>query len=192
MTSSRAEASDDDWGDVTATIDPRAAVRRRSVAGLEEFSHVEVVFLFDRVDPASVCEHSRRPRGNPEWPEVGIFAQRAKDRPNRLGLCTCELVAVDGASIVVRGLDAIDGTPVLDVKPYMERVRAAGRSAPTGWSHEAHARLLVTRLRARYSCAMLTNSARSGRNTSRAVPVGPFLCLAMMISASARSSDSGL
>ena len=72
-----------------------------------------------RPDPGAVCEFSRRPRGNPEWPEVGIFAQRAKDRPNRLGLCTCELVAVDGASIVVRGLDAVDGTPVLDVKPYM-------------------------------------------------------------------------
>src|SRR6476619_3514029 len=119
VSSARAEAIDDDWDDVTATITLHPPFDERSVAGLTDFSHVEVVFLFDRVDPDSVCEHSRPPRGNADWPEVGIFAQRAKDRPNRLGLCTCAVVAVDGVSIEVRGLDAVDGTPVLDVKPYM-------------------------------------------------------------------------
>ncbi len=106
------------------------------MAGLDGFSHVEVVFLFDRVDPDAVCEHARHPRGNPDWPEVGIFAQRAKDRPNRIGLCTCELVAVEGASIVVRGLDAIDGTPVLDVKPYLEEFAPRGAVRQPAWSHE--------------------------------------------------------
>jgi tRNA (adenine37-N6)-methyltransferase len=134
--SSRAETIDDDWGGVTATIALHLPFDERSVAGLAEFSHVEVVFLFDRVDPDSVCEHDRHPRGNPEWPEVGIFAQRAKDRPNRLGLCTCELVAVDEASLVVRGLDAIDGTPVLDVKPYMEEFAPRGPVRQPPWSHE--------------------------------------------------------
>ncbi len=134
--SSRAEAVDDDWGGVTATITLEPPYDARSVAGLDGFSHVEVVFLFDRVDPASVCEFSRHPRGNPEWPDVGIFAQRAKDRPNRLGLCTCELVAVDGASIVVRGLDAIDGTPVLDVKPYLQEFAPRGEVRQPAWSHE--------------------------------------------------------
>jgi tRNA (Thr-GGU) A37 N-methylase len=88
------------------------------------------------VDPDAVCFHSRHPRGNPDWPEVGILAQRAKDRPNRIGLCTCELVAVDGASIVVRGLDAIDGTPVLDVKPYMEEFGPRGAVHQPEWSRE--------------------------------------------------------
>jgi tRNA (adenine37-N6)-methyltransferase len=134
--STRAEAADDDWGDVTATIALEPPFDERSLAGLAEFSHVEVVFLFDRVDPTTVCEHSRHPRGNPEWPEVGIFAQRAKDRPNRLGLCTCELVAVDGASLVVRGLDAIDGTPVLDVKPYLEEFAPRGEVRQPPWSRE--------------------------------------------------------
>jgi tRNA (Thr-GGU) A37 N-methylase len=83
-----------------------------------------------------VCEHARHPRGNPAWPEVGIFAQRATDRPNRLGLCTCALVAVDGASIVVRGLDAIDGTPVLDVKPYLEEFAPRREVRQPPWSHE--------------------------------------------------------
>ncbi len=136
VTSSRSEVIDDDWGDVTATITLAAPLDERSVAGLEEFSHVEVVFLFDRVDPDRVCFHARHPRGNPDWPEVGILAQRAKDRPNRIGLCTCELVSVDGASIVVRGLDAIDGTPVLDVKPYMEEFAPRGDVHQPAWSHE--------------------------------------------------------
>jgi tRNA-Thr(GGU) m(6)t(6)A37 methyltransferase TsaA len=136
VVSSRAEAIDDEWGDVTATIALQPPFDARSVAGLDGFSHVEVVFLFDRVDPDSVCEHARHPRGNPDWPEVGIFAQRAKDRPNRLGLCTCELIAVDGASIVVRGLDAIDGTPVLDVKPYLQEFAARGAVHQPAWSHE--------------------------------------------------------
>jgi tRNA-Thr(GGU) m(6)t(6)A37 methyltransferase TsaA len=136
VTSSRTEAIDDDWGDVTATITLDPAFDERSLAGLAGFSHVEVVFLFDRVDPDSVCRHARHPRGNREWPEVGIFAQRAKDRPNRLGLCTCELVAVEGASIEVRGLDAIDGTPVLDLKPYLLEFAPRGPVRQPAWARE--------------------------------------------------------
>jgi tRNA (adenine37-N6)-methyltransferase len=136
VASTRDAAIDDDWGSVAATIKLHPPYDERSVAGLADFSHVEVVFLFDRVDPAAVCEHARHPRGNPDWPEVGIFAQRAKDRPNRLGLCTCELVAVDGTTLVVRGLDAIDGTPVLDVKPYMEEFAPRGAVRQPAWSHE--------------------------------------------------------
>ena len=89
------------------------------VHGLEDFSHLEVVFIFDRVDPDAVEWGSRHPRGNPAWPEVGILAQRAKDRPNRIGVSRCELVTVEGVDLVVRGLDAVAGTPVLDVKPWM-------------------------------------------------------------------------
>jgi tRNA-Thr(GGU) m(6)t(6)A37 methyltransferase TsaA len=136
VSSSRADVTDDDWGDVTATITLAPPFDERSVAGLDQFSHVEVVFLFDRVDPDRVHHHARRPRGNPAWPEVGIFAQRAKDRPNRLGLCTCKLVALDGASIVVRGLDAVDGTPVLDVKPYLAEFAPRGPGHQPPWSHE--------------------------------------------------------
>ena len=136
VTSSRAAAIDDDWGDVTATITLAPPLDDRSLTGLGEFSHVEVVFLFDRVDADGVCLHARHPRGNPEWPEVGILAQRAKDRPNRIGLCTCELVAVDGASIVVRGLDAIDGTPVLDLKPHVVEFGPRGEVREPDWIRE--------------------------------------------------------
>jgi tRNA-Thr(GGU) m(6)t(6)A37 methyltransferase TsaA len=136
VASGRTAAIDDDWGGVIATITLEPPFDATSVAGLDGFSHVEVVFLFDRVDPAAVCNTARHPRGNPEWPEVGIFAQRAKDRPNRIGLSTCELIAVDGASIVVRGLDAIDGTPVLDVKPYMLEFGPRGEVHQPAWAHE--------------------------------------------------------
>jgi len=76
------------------------------------------------------------PRGNPAWPAVGIFAQRAKDRPNRIGLATCELIDVDGTVLRVRGLDAIDGTPVIDIKPYMVEFAPRGPSRQPPWSHE--------------------------------------------------------
>jgi tRNA (Thr-GGU) A37 N-methylase len=82
-----------------------------------------------------VHTEARVPRNNPDWPAVGIFAQRAKNRPNRLGLCTCELVAVEGGTVRVRGLDAIDGTPVLDIKPYMSEFAPRGPVVQPAWSH---------------------------------------------------------
>ena len=132
----RAEPIDDDWGAVEATIVLEPPFDERSVAGLEAFSHLEVVYLFDRVDPGAVHVGARVPRSNPAWPSVGIFAQRAKDRPNRIGLSVCELLAVAGTTLAVRGLDAIDGTPVLDLKPYMAEFGPRGTVRQPPWSHE--------------------------------------------------------
>jgi tRNA-Thr(GGU) m(6)t(6)A37 methyltransferase TsaA len=134
--SPRTEPLDDDWGDVVCTIDLLPPFGPDAVAGLEEFSHLEVVFVFDRVDVAGVDVGRRRPRGNPRWPSVGILAQRARNRPNRLGLCTCELLAVRGSSLEVRGLDAIDGTPVLDVKPYLREFAPRSPVRQAGWASE--------------------------------------------------------
>jgi tRNA-Thr(GGU) m(6)t(6)A37 methyltransferase TsaA len=136
VSSPRDAAIDDDWGPIECRIELVAPYDERSLLGLDAFSHLEVIFLFDRVDPASVHLGARVPRGNPAWPEVGIFAQRAKNRPNRLGLCTCELVAIDGTTVHVRGLDAIDGTPVLDLKPFMDEFAPRGAVQQPDWSHE--------------------------------------------------------
>jgi tRNA (adenine37-N6)-methyltransferase len=136
VSSSRTEAIDDDWGAIEATITLAAPYGADALRGLSEFSHLEVIYLFDRVDPAGVTVGSRVPRGNPAWPEVGIFAQRAKFRPNRLGLATCELLDVSGATVRVRGLDAIDGTPVLDIKPVMTEFGPRSRVSQPAWSHE--------------------------------------------------------
>ena len=123
----RAEAIDDEWGGVEAVIRLDAVqFGPDAVAGLERFSHLVVVFEFHLVDPADVETGARRPRGNPDWPEVGMFAQRARMRPNRLGVSACRLITVEGLDLHVRGLDAIDGSPVLDVKPYMREFEPSG------------------------------------------------------------------
>lgn len=137
VSSPRAQPIDDDWDSVKATI--RLDGERftsEALRGLDGFSHAEVVYVSDRVDPDWVQTGARRPRGNPDWPEVGIFAQRAKARPNRVGVSVCRLITVDGLTVTVQGLDAIDGTPVLDVKPYMTEFAARGEVRQPAWSHQ--------------------------------------------------------
>jgi tRNA-Thr(GGU) m(6)t(6)A37 methyltransferase TsaA len=135
--SSRKEPLDDDWDSVSTVIalDPKWFTTE-AVQGLEDFSHIEVVYVFDRVDPLEVQVGARHPRGNKDWPKVGILAQRAKSRPNRLGVSSCQLLGVDGLELVVRGLDAIDATPVLDVKPYMVEFAPRAEVHQPSWSHE--------------------------------------------------------
>jgi tRNA-Thr(GGU) m(6)t(6)A37 methyltransferase TsaA len=111
------EPVDLDWGSVESRVVLEPAYRA-GLKGLGEFSHVLVIALLDGAafDPSRHLV--RRPRGLPEMPELGIFAQRAKDRPNPIGVTVVPLIAVEPDGIVVRGLDAIDGTPVLDLKPH--------------------------------------------------------------------------
>ena len=135
--SPRTEPIDDDWGAVVSRIElDSAQVTEDSLRGLGEFSHLEIVYVFHRVDPGSFELGARRPRNNPDWPEVGVFAQRNKRRPNRIGIGTCELLGVLGPELTVRGLDAIDGTPVLDIKPYMAEFAPRGPVRQPAWSHE--------------------------------------------------------
>jgi tRNA (adenine37-N6)-methyltransferase len=133
----RAEAVDDDWGASRARIelDP-AGFGPDALAGLDGFSHVEVIFVFDRVGEDEITTGARHPRGNTAWPKVGIFAQRGKNRPNRIGLCTCRVIAVDGLALEVEGLDAIDGTPVLDIKPVMKGFQPREEIREPAWAGE--------------------------------------------------------
>jgi tRNA-Thr(GGU) m(6)t(6)A37 methyltransferase TsaA len=115
----RREPIDDHWGPVEATIElDGPGITGDATRGLEDFSHVDVVFVFHLVEPDDVTVGARHPRGRADWPEVGILAQRARNRPNRIGVTTCELLAVSPRTLRVRGLDALAGSPVLDVKPY--------------------------------------------------------------------------
>ena len=136
VASSRSEPVDDDWDAVESVIELDASFEQSALRGLGEFSHIEVVYLFHLVDPAAVTTDARRPRGNAEWPEVGIFAQRGKGRPNRIGVSTCRLLGVDGTRLLVSGLDAIDGTPVLDIKPYMREFGPRGEVRQPRWADE--------------------------------------------------------
>jgi tRNA-Thr(GGU) m(6)t(6)A37 methyltransferase TsaA len=129
----RTEIYEDNWGGVTATIvlDP-AEVELTATAGLEDFSHVDVVFRFHLA--VSTRRGAFHPRGNPAWPPVGVLAGRSPLRPNHLGVSSCELLGVDGLELTVRGLDALDGSPVLDVKPYLREMAPRGEVREPEWA----------------------------------------------------------
>lgn len=133
----RAEPIDDDWGGNRATIelDP-ARFTEEALMGLEAFSHAEIVYLFDKVTPEKIETGARHPRGRRDWPRIGIFAQRGKNRPNRLGVSCCRIVAVAGTRLEVEGLDAIDGTPVIDIKPVMSGFAPRGERREPDWALE--------------------------------------------------------
>jgi tRNA (adenine37-N6)-methyltransferase len=107
-----------------------------ALLGLDSFSHLEVVFVFNQLDPSLVEYGSRRPGGRPDWPEVGILAQRYSHRPNRIGVSRCEIRAIAGLTVHVGGLDAIDGSPVLDIKPWMAEHGPRGAIRQPAWSRE--------------------------------------------------------
>jgi tRNA (Thr-GGU) A37 N-methylase len=95
-----------------------------------------VVFHFHRVPDDEIQLGARHPRGRSDWPRVGIFAQRGKGWPNRLGVSRCKLLTVDGLRITVLGLDAIDGTPIIDIKPYMIEFGPRGDVTQPEWAVE--------------------------------------------------------
>jgi tRNA-Thr(GGU) m(6)t(6)A37 methyltransferase TsaA len=133
--STRHEPEDDQWDSETSRIELLPPFEARSLQGLADFSHCIVVYVFDRAswDESRMARH---PRGNKDWPEVGIFAQRAKDRPNRLGVTVCRVLGVDESTIRLAGLDAIDGTPVVDIKPWMVEFGPRGDVVQPVWSSE--------------------------------------------------------
>lgn len=133
----RATATDDDWGHSRSTIelDP-ARFGPEALAGLDAFSHAEIIFLFDRVAPDRVETGARHPRDRTDWPLTGIFAQRGKNRPNRLGVTVCRIVAVEGTRLHLEGLDAIDATPVIDIKPVMREFLPRGEIRQPSWATE--------------------------------------------------------
>lgn len=113
------EMSQGNWASVESEIHLEP-VYAPGLQGLEGFSHVIVIFFLDRAqgfDPKK--QLLRRPRGMEDMQEVGVFAQRTKYRPNPIGTTAVELLGIAGGVVRVRGLDALDGTPVLDLKPYM-------------------------------------------------------------------------
>lgn len=132
----RAEASDDHWDEVPARIELDEAVPSEAIEGLAAFSHLEVVFLADRASDVPPAPWARHPRGREDWPRVGIFAQRAKDRPNRILTTVVQILSVEGRTIHVRGLDAIDGTPVLDLKPWLSWLGPRGELREPGYATE--------------------------------------------------------
>jgi tRNA (adenine37-N6)-methyltransferase len=132
----RSAAVDDNWGGERARIELVDGFGPDALFGLGDFSHAEIIFYFDQVPDVKIETGARHPRGNKDWPLVGIFGQRGKNRPNRIGLCTCKVVGVNGTIVEVEGLDAIDGTPVLDIKPLMVEFLPRGEVRQPDWSND--------------------------------------------------------
>lgn len=108
----------DDWSKVKSkiTIDRRYL---RGLQGLDHFKHVWVIFGFDRQRQTVLRVH---PRHDPEKPLVGVFASRSPTRPNKLGLTLVRLIGIRNNVVTVRDLDAFDGSPVFDIKPFEDEI----------------------------------------------------------------------
>ncbi len=117
VSNDRDHLEDDDWGDVVSEIRLRDDLSPELLRGLDSFSHVEVIFVFHRIPASKKVPDLRHPRNNQAWPKLGLLAQRSSYHPNPIGLCTAKVLRVDGRVLIVQGLDAVDGSPILDIKP---------------------------------------------------------------------------
>lgn len=102
------------WADIVSKIDVEEKYMD-GLRGLEDYSHVTVIYWMNLADS---CTITHRPQGRDDVPEVGIFACRCPTRPNPVGISTAELLSIERNTLTVKGLDAVDGTPVMDIKPY--------------------------------------------------------------------------
>jgi len=134
--STRSEIKDDLWDSENSYIELSSNFSEEALYGLNDFSHVEIIFFMDKVNPKKVVTTARHPRHREDWPKVGIFSQRAKNRPNQLGLTICKIKKVDGNKLYLEGLDAIDGSPVLDIKPWVKEFAPRGKVIQPEWISE--------------------------------------------------------
>ena len=113
----RDSTNDAGWGAIESRIElrPEAAA---GLEGLDQFSHALVIFYMHLDPDREAPVLRRRPRSRDDMPLLGVFAQRGRMRPNPIGVTAVEIVKIEPGVLVVRGLDAVDGTPVLDLKPY--------------------------------------------------------------------------
>jgi len=110
-------ATIENWGSVLSEIHIQEELSA-GLQGLEDWSHLIVLFLMHESEFIPEQHLIHRPRSLDDMPELGIFAQRSRNHPNRIGITAVRLMGVQGNRITVKGLDAIDGTPILDIKPY--------------------------------------------------------------------------
>ncbi|MBI4536900.1 MAG: tRNA (N6-threonylcarbamoyladenosine(37)-N6)-methyltransferase TrmO [candidate division NC10 bacterium] len=126
------EPTDQGWGRVVSEVVLDDSLCD-GLDGIEAFSHIMVLFWMHRAAEAEPVRMRRRPQGREDMPELGIFAQRARHRPNPIGITTVKLLRRERNRLYVEGLDAINGTPVLDVKPYVPAYDAAESPRVPEW-----------------------------------------------------------
>ena len=126
----RKDLSDDNWQEIISEIELTDDIPTESLDGIDRFSHLHIIYHLHKSEKTVFAGH---PRGNPDYPRVGIFAQRKKDRPNHLGLTTVKLLKHDGRILTVSHLDAIDGTPIIDIKPFINEFLPTGKIKQPDW-----------------------------------------------------------
>ena len=105
----------------------------KGLDGIEDYSHVIIVYFMDK---EMECHLKHHPQGKNDIPFVGIFACRCPQRPNRIAISTVELVGRKGNIITVKGLDIVNGTPILDIKPYTPQYDRVGKAKVPKWVGE--------------------------------------------------------
>jgi tRNA-Thr(GGU) m(6)t(6)A37 methyltransferase TsaA len=126
------EPTDEKWGEVISEIHINSEVAA-GLTGIDNFSHAIIVYYMHLSTFNNSTDLIRRPQGREDMPLVGIFAQRAKHRPNPIGITSVEIIRVERNIVYVKGLDAIEGTPVLDIKPYFPAFDCRGEAITPEW-----------------------------------------------------------
>ena len=133
---SRKELIDDNWSSIESEIELTENIFTEAFEGIENFSHLEIIFFMNKVKDVKAIAQYRHPRNNESLPKLGTYAQRNKNRPNKLGLTTVELLERNARILKVKNLDAIDGTPILDIKPVMKQFEPKGEIKQPEWTNE--------------------------------------------------------
>ncbi|MEB1808810.1 MAG: SAM-dependent methyltransferase [Bacillaceae bacterium] len=132
----RYEIEDDYWGEIVSKIILDHSLPEDALYEIESFSHVDIIFHFHKVEENKIVTGARYPRNDQSLPKVGILAQRGKNRPNQLGLTTVKVIKREGRELTVSGLDCINGTPILDIKPVMQEFLPKEPITQPKWSHD--------------------------------------------------------
>jgi len=106
-----------------------------ALTGIEEWSHLIVLFWMDQL-AGKPCRLTTRPRHRADLPEVGVFCARGRERPNPIGLAVVELLKRNKNVLTVKALDAYDGSPILDIKPYDQYDAVTGLRVAAWWMVE--------------------------------------------------------
>ncbi len=120
---------DENWGRVISEIVLNEEYAD-GLSGLEDFSHALIIYFMHLATDKERVRLERRPQGRDDMPYIGIFSQRAKRRPNPIGVTAVEIIKRELNILTIKGLDAINGTPVLDIKPYYPHDRVEYPNIP--------------------------------------------------------------
>lgn len=132
----RKKTEDDFWGEVISEIIISDKISSESIKGIDQFSHLEIIYYFHLADLTKITISATHPRDNKKFPKVGIFAQRKKARPNLLGSTIVKLLKSEKNVLTVKGLDAVDGTPVIDIKPVIKEFLPSENITQPEWVSE--------------------------------------------------------